>query len=170
MKKSRKWLISGLFDDFAKCPRCGERWPIDSVIGWNWCPKCRQPVNGFGSDTISQPIRNGEPTLASVLRLWNIDDDELVVLCPIDEKYQPFHDDHLCAYTMSVKGIRKSLDLQRITVSVARQRSVGFLDPTYELVLYVRNANLRELYVRKSDDFIMMMESVPKPKRRGKKK
>lgn len=170
MKRTRKWLISGLFDDFAKCPRCGASWPMDSVIGWNWCPECRLPVRGFDSDTISQPIHNGEPSLASVLRLWDIDDDDLVIICPIDEDYQPFLYDNLCAYVMHVRGMRKKLDLQRITVCAARHYWSGFFDPTYELLFYVRNANLHELYVGKDDDFVMNIQSVPKPKRKGNRK
>ena len=169
MKRNRKWLIAGMFDDFAKCPRCGASWPMDSVISWNWCPECRLPVRGFESDAFPQSFRNGEPSLASVLRLWDIDDDDLVIVCPIDEDYQPFSHDNLCAYHMHVKGMRNKLDLQRITVCAARHDWSGFFNPTYELLFYVRNANLHELYVGKDYDLCMDITSVPKPKRKGKK-
>lgn len=39
-RKSGRWIIAGVFDDFYQCPGCGEMWPIFSTIEWKCCPIC----------------------------------------------------------------------------------------------------------------------------------
>lgn len=37
------WTVSGMFDDFLKCPCCGESWPWQTASEFNYCPKCGDP-------------------------------------------------------------------------------------------------------------------------------
>lgn len=40
------WLMAGIFDDFAKCPYCGQsNYPLSAVMEWKFCPYCGEKIN-----------------------------------------------------------------------------------------------------------------------------
>lgn len=39
------WLITGRFDDFAKCPHCGQYdYPLFEALYWTFCPYCGERI------------------------------------------------------------------------------------------------------------------------------
>ena len=47
IKRKNEWEVTGIFDDFFKCPVCGYKIPADRVLEDNWqgCPCCLKPLN-----------------------------------------------------------------------------------------------------------------------------
>ena len=40
------WIMSGIFDNFAKCPYCGQtNHPLNVAVEWKFCPYCGEKVN-----------------------------------------------------------------------------------------------------------------------------
>ncbi len=44
-KKGKKWIVTGTFNDFLKCPDCGYKKPWNQDI-FNFCPKCGTDMRG----------------------------------------------------------------------------------------------------------------------------